>query len=311
MDEVLDERIPDLRAKAVTRVLEPYTLQALQEDIAQTRPGLKTGYESLDKLITIPQGAITVVAGRPSHGKTTLLLNILLNMVRTYTDRPFFFFSYEESKRQVGLKLLNILSGELIDERQNLIQLENYIRGKNTGRQKIEEGKAQFKDFTKSGRLWVIDEPYFVDDLTDTIAHLKDRHDIGAVFIDYIQKVKIKGKYEMKQLEIQKISERILETAKTLSIPVIMGAQFNRQAGEEPKLEHLREAGDIEKDANLVLGIYNEAMQKAQDRHETLKDRKVDLKFTILKNRNGIVNEEIILSFDRPILTIKELWGYA
>jgi len=306
--ELLDERLPELRAKAVTRVIAPYTLQALQEDIGQTRPGLKTGYESLDKLVTIPQGAITIVAGRPSHGKTTLLLNILLNMVRTYTDKAFFFFSYEESRRQVGLKLINILSGELIDERLNLIRLEDYLRGNRTGEQKIEEGKTEYKSLTKSGRLWVIDEPYFVDELTDTIAYLKERYDIGAVFIDYIQKVKIKGRYQTRQIELQRISERILETAKSLSLPILLGAQFGRdkEHADKVRLDNLREAGDIEQDANLVLGLYNEAMQKAQDRDETLRDREIDLRLTILKNRNGAVNEDVILSFDRPILTITE-----
>ena len=154
----------------------------------------------------------------------------------------------------------------------------------------------------------VIDESYFVDDLTDTIAYLKERHDIGAVFIDYIQKVKIKGRYQTRQIELQRISERILETAKVLSLPVLLGAQLGRdtQHTDKVRLDNLRESGDIEQDANLVLGLYNEAMQKAQDRDETLKERKVDLKLTILKNRNGIVNEDVILSFDRPILTITE-----
>jgi len=47
-------------------------------------------------------------------------------------------------------------------------------------------------------------------------------------------------------------------------------------------------------------------MEKAQDREEVLRDRIVDLRLTILKNRNGIVNETAILSFDRPILTIRD-----
>jgi len=200
------------------------------------------------------------------------------------------------------------LSGEVISDNDNKGQLENYLRGNHTGRPKIEEGKAHFKTLTESGRLWVIDEPYFVDDLTDTIAYLKERHDIGAVFIDYIQKVKIKGRYQTRQIELQRISERILETAKVLSLPVLLGAQLGRdtQHTDKVRLDNLRERGDIEQDANLVLGLYNEAMQKAQDRDETLKERKVDLKLTILKNRNGIVNEDVILSFDRPILTITE-----
>lgn len=310
--QLLDERLPDLRAKAASRIIDPYRLQKLGEDIAQTKPGLKTGYKSLDELVTIPQGAITIIAGRPSHGKTTLLLNLFLNMIESYPDKHFLFFSYEETKRQVGLKIINILSGELIDEKQNLTQLENYLRGHNTGRPEVEKGKTKFNAFTENGRLWVIDEPYFADELVDTIAFLNERHDIGAVFIDYLQKVKIKGQYQTRQIEIQKISERLLETAKGLSLPIILGVQLGRdkEHADKVRLDSLRESGDLEQDANLVIGLYNEAMQKAQEREQTLeqtlKQKEVYLRLTILKNRNGVVNEDVTLRFDRPTLTIWE-----
>ncbi|MGD0233161.1 MAG: DnaB-like helicase C-terminal domain-containing protein [Syntrophorhabdales bacterium] len=310
--ELLNERLPDLRAKGVTRDVKPYTLEDLVKDITQTGRGLKTGYESLDKLVRIPQGAITIVAGRPSHGKTTFLLNLLLKMVKADPGGHFFFFSYEESKRQVGLKLINILSGVVIrDPRQNLTQIENYLRGNNKGNSKIEDGKGLFKTFTETDRLWVIDEPYFVDDLTDTIAYLKERYGIGAVFIDYLQKVKIKGRYPTRQLELQKISERVLETAKALSLPIILGAQLGRDVGtkdtaKKVRLDNLREAGDIEQDANLVLGLYNEAMQMDEDSGEFSTENEVDLRVTILKNRNGVVNDDVTFTFNRPILTIEE-----
>jgi len=306
--EYMDEVLPGLRAKSVSRTIEPYRLENLQEDITQTREGLETGYESLDKIVTIPQEAITIIAARPSHGKTTLLLNLFLNMIKKYPRQVFIFFSYEESKRQLGLKILNILSGEIINEYKNLIQIENYLRGNNTSRENIEKGKAEYKGLTESNRLWIIDEPYYVDDLADTLAYLSERYDIGAVFIDYIQKIKIKGRYGTRQIELQKISERILETAKDLSLPIILGAQLGRdkERREKVRLDNLREAGDIEQDANLVIGLDNEAMENAQADNKPLRESIVNLKLTILKNRNGIVNEKTILEFNRPILTIKD-----
>ena len=69
----------------------------------------------------------------------------------------------------------------------------------------------------------------------------------------------------------------------------------------------VREAGDIEQDASLVLGIYNPSMQKAQDEGEDLTEPEVDLKITVLKNRDGIVNLSKTLKFYRPTLTIKEV----
>lgn len=120
--------------------------------------------------------------------------------------------------------------------------------------------------------------------------------------------MKIKGRYQTRQIEIQKISERVLETAKKLSLPIILGAQLGRDRDRKDKvrLDNLREAGDIEQDANLVIGLYNEAMEKAQDNDEPLETRTVDLELTILKNRNGVVNEATTLIFDRPILTIRD-----
>jgi len=306
--EYTDEKTRELQAKAVTKTTALYTLDLLEEDIAQTRPGLKTGYESLDKVFLIPPEAITIIGARPSHGKTTLLMNLALNMTGLYPDKSFFFFSYEESRKQVGVKLLNILTGEILDRTQNVRALEDYLRAKGPARVAIEAGKAKFTELTESKRLWIIDEPFFVDELTDTLGQLKERYSIGAVFIDYIQKIKIKGRYSTRQVELQKISERILETAKGLSIPIILGAQLGRdpQHSDKVRLDNLREAGDIEQDANLVLGLFNPAMEKSQDEGERTLGDEVELKVTVLKNRNGPVNEERTLIFNRPLLTIKD-----
>jgi DNA primase catalytic core len=312
LSEYTGEKSRELQAKAITRTLGLYRLENLEEDIAQTRPGLKTGYDSLDKVFLIPPEAITIIGARPSHGKTTLLMNLALNMTGLYPDRSFFFFSYEESRKQVGVKLLNILSGEIIDKVQNVRALEDYLRaGSRPARVGIEAGKAKFKELTESKRLWIIDEPFFVDELADTLAQLKERYNVGAIFIDYIQKIKIKSRYPTRQVELQKISERILETAKGLSIPIILGAQLGRdpQHSDKVRLDNLREAGDIEQDANLVLGLYNETMDKAQESGEFIKGDEVELKVTVLKNRNGPVNEERALTFNRPLLTIKEKAG--
>ena len=70
--------------------------------------------------------------------------------------------------------------------------------------------------------------------------------------------------------------------------------------------EKLESRDKKEQVAHLVIGLYNEAMEKAQDNNEILKDCEVELKATILKNRNGSVNDEVTLTFDRPILKIRE-----
>ena len=308
LDETLEEKVRNLRTKAVSRVAEPYTLGRLQEDMLQTPDELKTGYESLDKLVGIPQGALSIVAARPSHGRTAFLMNLLLNMVADNEEKAFFFFSYKESRKWVALKLLNILSGKVIDEDRNLNLLERYVKGGYGSTPEIEKGKNEFNLLTEKGRLWIIDEPYFVDDLVDTVVHLSKRHDVGAIFIDSVQKIKTKGDHTSRQAELQRVSERMLETAKSLSVPIILGARVDGDPQRKDKmaLEDLKGAGDIGQDAQLVLGLYTDAVEQAIEDGTNLAESALDLKVKVLKNRNGPINQEAILRFNRPLMKISE-----
>lgn len=309
----IEEHTKEIRAQDVSRAITTYTLSDLTKDLADSKEGLKTGFPSLDKLMTIPEEAITVIAGRPSHGKTTFLVNLLLNMVKQYPDKTFFFFSYEETKKQLALKVVNILAGVVINEAQNLNALRYYLLGDVSRVDKeqgiaIETGKAKFKEFTENQRLWLIDEPYCLDELQTTLCYLAQKYKIGAVFVDYIQKIKTKGRYATRQLQIQDISSTLLELAKTLRLSVIVGAQLGRDKDrmDKVRLDNLREAGDIEQDANLVLGLYNEAMEKSQEQSTKITARVVDIEISVLKNRNGLVNDSVRLEFDRPVLRVRE-----
>ncbi len=309
-EEELTDELYSLKAKSQVINMHTYTMEKLEEDIKSTKDGLITGFPSIDSFITIPQGAITVIAGRPSHGKTTLMMNLFINMLKTYYNKSFLFFSYEESKRQIGLKILTILSEEILDTDKNISHLNNYIKTNNYNNHSINKAKKLFKTFSDSGRMWIIDEPYYVDNLNEVLISLQQKLDIGAVFIDYIQKIKIKGKYYSRQVELQKVSERILETAIKMDIPIIMGAQFNRDVdcADKVKLGNLREAGDIEQDANLVIGIWNYSMENSENNGNNSNGKiESEIEISILKNRNGIANKKVKLILNKPILTIKEL----
>jgi len=154
-------------------------------------------------------------------------------------------------------------------------------------------------------------------------------YDVGGVFIDYAQRVKYSGTYETERVKIARVSETLRETSTRLDLPLIVGAQLNREnSKDKPQLDNLKEAGNLEEDANVVLGLYNWRTAIVKERaHEittkdgetkekTLKnckkgDVKIDLRATdlevhILKNRNGVINEDALLSFDAPILKIKD-----
>jgi len=306
--EKIETEIKNISFKSHQPIYEikPYTVEDLQKELSQTKEGLKTGYKNLDEMVRIPNEAITLIGGRPSHGKTTFKLNLFLNLIDQYPNQHFYFFSFEETRQQIAVKIINILSGWLFEEAKNIIQLEGYLRLGATSFDMVERGKKKYQELVSSGRLRIVSNPFYIQQLPAIVSSLKSKIPLGAIFIDYIQKIKNKHKFGTRQLELADTSNVILETAKLYSIPIILGAQLgrDRDSKDKVKLENLRECGDLEQDSNLVLGLFNPSMEKAQDEQKQLTDRKVKLEITPLKNRNGIVNKKAILNFDRPLLKI-------
>ncbi len=306
-ETILEEGLQSFRRSRGVDLPEPYLLEALVSDLLNTSEGLKTGLDSLDRIFTLPQGAITIIAGRPGHGKTSLLLNLLLNLVRMYPDWKFYFFSYEEARKFLGLKLVMILAGEVLSESYNQGAYLNYFQEKRGQNKAIEQAISTYETYVSSGRLVLSDRMLPAEDLAATLNTLSSRGEIGAVLVDYIQKVPLSKPLQgPRYLDIKRVSELLLEQAIGQDIPLLMGAQFNRQAGEEPKLSDLRESGDIEQDANLVLGLYNESVEAREKGDRPDSERTVDLMISVLKHRGGIAGKREVLTFDRPILKIKD-----
>ena len=293
----------------------------LLDEIATLPPAYKTGYSSLDSFIGFTPGAISLIAGRPSHGKTTFMFNLLLQMSNLYRDESFYFFTYEEPVKNISVKLLNRLintdlSGyfrEIKDlpKPTNYEFIKSYIRARRTDISQIEEGKRQLQELIDSQRIMVIDRNYSVEQLSSLIAYLNKRERIGALFIDYIQRMNTERRTQDKRTEIAHISDSVLQIAKDSGLPIILGAQLNRATqdskGGKPKLENLKEAGNLEEDANTVLSVYNESREKEETSEgESYKGlREVELEIKALKNREGEVNQTALLSFDRWTGVIK------
>ena len=305
----LSQGLQEIRSSRGVEAPDPYLSGDFLGDIQAISEGLSTGYSSLYQYLRIPEGAISIMAGRPGHGKTTLLLNLLLNMIRAYPDKRFYFFSYEEARSRLALKLLMIMAGEVLSKDTNQGAYIHYLREKKRQEpnKKIEEALQEYQKLTVAGRLTLSDQRLAGQDLASTMGLLARRGDTGAVFVDYIQRIPIQGQYSQRYLEIKAISEMLLDQAVRHNLPVIVGAQLNRTAGggSKPKLEQLREAGDLEQDAHLVIGLYNQSVDQIEE-GEQIKAREVDIRLSVLKHRSGMAGLSSVLTFDRPILRIKD-----
>ncbi len=287
----------------------PYTFADYEKSMQSEPDAMKTGYNELDRIAPVTPGAITIIAGRPSHGKTTFLLNLMMQQAAAYPDKHFFFFSYEQTKNQLMTRLLMREANLVLDPYgNNYTQYKRYIKYKNQDEPAIEAARRRLADF--DNRIFLIDERYTVEQLTGVLAQLAKRHRIGAVYIDYIQKIGTKIKSYSRQTELQTISNQLLDRALSLKIPVIMGAQFNRESMKPGRTQtadkkrkpitedYIREAGDIEQDANLILGLWD-------DRKEGGKED--GLAVYVLKNRDGEVHHEpITLNYSREVYRISD-----
>ncbi len=237
--------------------------------------GVPTGYPDLDRLTSGFQSSdFIVIAGRPSMGKTSLMLNIAENVALEH-GIPVGIFSLEMSKEQIVQRLLSS---------QSRIP-GNRIR---TGYIRKDEWDALLRSASR-----LRDAPIFIDDtpaiglmeMRAKARRLKARHNLGLLCVDYLQLARGLGSAENRQMEISQISQGLKALAKELSIPVVAGSQLSRavesREKKRPVLSDLRESGAIEQDADLVIFIYREEVYNPSD------DVRGRAEIIIGKHRNG------------------------
>ena len=235
-------------------------------------------------------------------------------MLNSNPDKSFYFFSYEESRKALAAKLIMILAGVALNDLTNYGAYINYLQYKRGSDQKIERAIKEYEQLTSSGRLLISDRAYTAEDLATVISQLSKGGAAGAVIVDYIQKIPLQRPSSQRYLDIKQVSALLLEQAVTQDLPIILGAQLGRSPDKaiKVKLDNLRESGDIEQDANLVLGLFTKAVEDLEDKEQPAGYRApsvVDIQVTVLKNRAGPAGNKYILDYNRPIMTITDKKG--
>ena len=142
-------------------------------------------------------------------------------------------------------------------------------------------------------------------------------HNLGIIFIDYLQLMTGSGRSESRQQEISEISRSLKALARELNVPVVALSQLSRAVEQRPDhrpmLSDLRESGAIEQDADIVMFIYrDEYYRKAEDGEEDAAAKaqsKGESEIIIAKHRNGSVGTVKLLfqgnitKFKNPIKT--------
>jgi replicative DNA helicase len=237
--------------------------------------GVPTGFVDLDNLTSGFQPTdVIIVAGRPSMGKTSFVLNVAQH-IGTKTDLTVGFFSLEMSKEQLFMRMLTT-EAEVDSHRfRGGFLSERDYEKLSTALGRLGEAKIFIDDTASLGVL----------EMRAKARRLKAEHGLDFLVIDYLQLMQGRGRFENRTQELASISRSLKGLAKELNVPVVALSQLSRapesRSDRRPQLSDLRESGALEQDADVVMFIYREEQYEATPENENLAE------LILGKQRNG------------------------
>jgi len=265
-------------------------LEKLQRRSTEKSPltGTPSDFRDLDAITGgFQPGNLIILAARPSMGKSALMANFAENAA--LADYPVALFSLEMSETELA---------------QRFVASQAKVKGEDLRHGKVTDNQWP-KILDASNRLGKA--PLYVDDSSDTgvleiraksrrLHHqLAHKGGLKLIVIDYLQLMRHEGRVESRVEQVGQISRGLKSLARELKVPVIALSQLSRnveqRAGDKkPVLSDLRDSGNIEQDADLVMFIYRE------DYYNRESTRPGEADIIIAKHRNGPVGE-ITLTF--------------
>lgn len=263
------------RIRSVSEII-PDAMAQLNDRITGKGSALTvTGYADLDDMIGgFEKKELIIIGGRPGMGKTSFVLKIVDNISKKGMKIAFFSLEMSDISLVQRLMLLNSrvpvtatqmktgkISQQQIDE---LINASGRVNGDNTY---IDETAA-----------------ITINQIHATSRTLKMSTGLDIIVIDYLQLINDGKKSENRRVAIGNISRACKVMAKELDVPVILLSQLTRESdkrsSKEPMLSDLRESGDIEADADVVLFFHREGYyDKERDQSKA--------KVIVAKQRSG------------------------
>ena len=232
------------------RVREDFSLSGLVDDTIEnmltTDNLVPFGLPKLDELTGgMTKGEITVIAGRPGHFKSTMMINIVKNLINE--GKSVVVFNREMSNVEMMKKLI-ILESEALSYGNMRMGFFDDEANKD-----LDKARKSIKE--KYKKLIMLDDVFDIDRAMREIR----KHKPDVVIDDYIGLIDVIG-MDDNRLRIDNIMKQYKRAAKTYGCAAILLSQLNRgceeRANKRPILRDLRDSGSIEQDAEMVLFMY-------------------------------------------------------
>lgn len=214
----------------------PYKLAvfAARDWMEEARQGLSTGIPQLDRMTGGMQpGQLWAIGGRPSMGKSALAMQIAEH---TGIDHPVAVYSLEMSSRQTA--------GRSIRYHESLLGRDEAVNHLSRLKIVIDDGAK-----LTPGLLRL------------KLRRIKRKHGLSVLIVDYMQLMST-PKSESRLQEVSEVSRSLKQVAKEFGCTVLAVCQLNRAAEQRvdkrPMLSDLRESGQLEQDADVVVMVHRE-----------------------------------------------------
>jgi replicative DNA helicase len=282
-----DDRQKDFRA--VGEVLHDEIDKLHRLSIQQTSlTGTPSGFKDLDEITGgFQAGNLVILAARPSMGKSALVTNIAENAALEH-GKPVALFSLEMSEAELA---------------QRFVASQARIKGEELRKGRVAENRWP-KILQACQRL--ANAPLYVDDSSDVgilelrakarRLHQQSDGGLGLIIVDYLQLMRPDGRIENRVEQVGQISRGLKILARELDVPVIALSQLSRAVEQrhdkKPILSDLRESGQIEQDADLVMFIFRE------EYYDRESEREGEADIIVAKHRNGALGD-VVLTFQK------------
>jgi replicative DNA helicase len=214
------------------------------------KSGVTSGLKMLDNVTNGWQKSdLIIIAGRPSMGKTASAISIIMKPA-IQDKKAVAIFSLEMSKEQLVARMQSDLSE---------INVSRIVKKQVT----LEEIDVIARKCVplETANIYIDDTPSIsLLELKGKARKLVKENNVELIVVDYLQLMKSGLNIQQREQEIAEISRGLKGLAKELDIPIIALSQLSRvvegRADKKPLLSDLRESGQIEQDADMVMFCY-------------------------------------------------------
>ncbi len=285
----------DKRSRGIGDVARDVRERANARKAQGLRAGVLTGYTGLDQTTGgYRRGQLSLIAGRTSHGKSTLMTNTAIGGIETDQSVRAAVYSLEMSDESV----VNSIRAKLTQ-----IPLPRIADWNELPEQDLDEVLHADQQMMRwNNRLFLNDQLHDIDDVCADARRLKEEAGLDVVFVDYLQLLSGYDEERVRERQVNRIGKALLNLAKQLDVATVAPCQVTRPGFDRLTLDDLRESKAIGHDAFLVL-MLNRPWQSHKDDEQNMP---CDSIVQIEKVRGG-EPRDIRFHFDGATQTMVEL----